>query len=289
MAEPLLVAEDLRVDVDGVPSCDGLTFATTGSHVMLLGAPRSLVRAAAGMHDVVRGALTVSGLVPQEAVRTRAAAVALHDVPVPPKWSVLEYLTWSARLAGHRPADAVRLATDALGRMNLGPLGKTKLGRVTNEVRRATILAAALATDAPCILLEEPLAGLAEESARGHARTLLDALEGRRWIVFAARVPLTSPLTEAADEAIVATGGAVECKGTLEELARSTRRYVARVHGAVEALSRNLAERGVQLEARGSEYVVDLGERMTTTELLAACVEADVVVLELLPVARVLA
>ena len=51
-AEPLLKIEDLRVDVDGVPACDGLTLQTRGERVLVLGAPRVLFEATCGLRPV---------------------------------------------------------------------------------------------------------------------------------------------------------------------------------------------------------------------------------------------
>ena len=55
MPEPLLLVEDLRVDVDGVPACDGLTLRTSGDRVLVLGAPRAFYEAVCGVRPVVRG------------------------------------------------------------------------------------------------------------------------------------------------------------------------------------------------------------------------------------------
>src|SRR5580704_12086212 len=46
---PLLAASSLRVDVGGSPAVDGLTLATTGDRVLVLGAARALFEAAAGL------------------------------------------------------------------------------------------------------------------------------------------------------------------------------------------------------------------------------------------------
>ena len=54
---PLLEARGVRIDVEGVPALEGLTFATRGAHALVLGAPRALFRAAIGVVPVVRGEL----------------------------------------------------------------------------------------------------------------------------------------------------------------------------------------------------------------------------------------
>ena len=104
--EPLLVCEDLRVDAEGVPACDGLAFRTTGEHVLVLGAPRALFDAIIGVVPVARGALRVRGTVAVTATKNRTVAGAPLEPPLPPRWTLREYVVWSARLAGLANADA---------------------------------------------------------------------------------------------------------------------------------------------------------------------------------------
>lgn len=288
-SEPLLVASDLRVDVDGVPACDGLTLTTTSERVLVLGAPRALFEATAGLRPVVRGVLTVRGATAAAAVGSGLLAGAALDPPLPPKWTPKEYVTWSARLAGLSKADAQRLAADAIARLQLVAMEKVGLATLAPHARRAVVVAAALATGATVIAMEDPLGGLPEELARTFARILVSALEERSFIVFAPRLPLTSPLALAAEEAIVVASSSVLTQGAPAEIAAAERRFVARVQGPVEALGAKLAERGGHLTAVGAQVHFDLGESMTTADLLGLCLESDVTVVELRSLARALA
>jgi len=286
---PLLSAQDLRVDVDGVPTCDGLAFETTAERVLVLGAPRALFEAACGLRPVVRGSLAVWGATPARAVDERVVVGAPLDPPLPPRWTALEYVVWSARLAGHSKADAARLAAAAVAAVQLGPLAKGALGTLPVHARRGVVLAAALATDARVVLLEDPLSTLPDEVARTFARIVVAAIADRSWAVFAPRVPLTSPLAMAAEEAFVVSSSRVDAQGAPAEIAAAERRYVARVHGSVEALGARLAERGARIDVQGAQVVLDLGETLTTAEVLGMALEANVTVVELVPVARALA
>lgn len=288
-SEPLLAAADLRVDVDGVPACDGLTFRTTADRVLVLGGPRALFEATSGLRPVVRGALTVRGVAASVAVDHRVLAGAALDPPLPPKWTPVEYVTWSARLAGAAKVDAQRLAGEAISRLQLGAMEKVGLATLVPHARRAVVVAAALATGASVVAIEDPLAGLPEEVARAFARILVTALEGRPFVVFAPRLPLTSPLALAAAEAIVVSRSRVEAQGAPAEIAAAERRYVARVQGPVEALGAKLAERGGRLTVEGAQVLFDLGDSMTTADLLGMCLEAEVTVVELRSLARALA
>ncbi len=289
----LLEAEDLRVDVDGVPAVEGLSLRLEAGSALVLGAPRALLEAAAGLRPVVRGRLLVRGAVAAEAARANAVALVPIDLAVPAKWSTLEYVAWNARLAGASRREADARAAAAIAKLDLAAATKTRLDRLPTAARRAAAVAAALATGADTILLEDPLADLAEDVASTFARVLAAAVEGRAWIVFAPRVALASPLAVAAGEAAVVSGSRIEAQGSPATLVRARRRFTARIAGdaaaAVPVLAARLAERGGLAEANGAHVTIDLGESLTTAELLGLAAEAKVVFLELLPLARALA
>jgi len=286
--EPLLVAEDIRVDIDGVPACDGLTFRTSGEHVLVLGAPRALFDAVTGLSAVVRGALSVRGVAAGEAAARGIVAGAEAEPPTPLRWSVAEYVSWSARLSGV-PAAAARASTEAaLAKLQLGAMARTEMSRLVPHARRATLVAAALATSAEVIALADPLGGLPDEIAAAYAKVLAEALTDRAWILFAPRMPLGSPLARESDEAIVATATRIEAQGAPAELAAAGRRFVARMSGPVDAIVPALAARGGRLEHHGAHLSLDLGTELSTSELMAICQGAKVAVIELVPVARAL-
>jgi hypothetical protein len=67
------------------------------------------------------------------------------------------------------------------------------------------------------------------------------------------------------------------------------RRFAVRAEGPVDQLAARLVARGARAEADGTRLVVDLGEALSTSELLAMSLDAGVTVVELEPVARALA
>jgi ABC-2 type transport system ATP-binding protein len=286
--EPLLSADDLRVDVDGVPACDGLGFRTNGTRVLVLGAPRALFEATTGLAGVVRGALSVRGTPAAQAAADGVVAGAAMEPPTPPRWTVTDYVQWSARLAGLPASEARASAESAIAKMQLAPMAKTRTVHLVPHARRATVVAAALATSAEVIALEDPLGGLPDDVARTYAGVLVRALEDRAWIVFAPRVALTSPLALAADEALIATATRLDAQGAPAELAAAERCFVGRVHGRIGAITPALAARGARVEERGAHLFFDLGPEMKSHELMAICAGAGVAVVELVPVARAL-
>lgn len=293
---PLLSASSARIDVEGAAAIDGLSLETSGDRVLVLGAVRALFEAAAGLRDVRRGSVVVEGLSPRAAVREGRAACAPLDPPLPPRWTVAQYVTWSARLAGHHGLERERLVAAALGALALRSSGSSRLGAAGLSLRRATVLSAALATGAATLLLDDPLTGLPDDAARPLARVIARALADRRSVVFAGRFPLDSPLALAADEALLVDGAAVVAQGAPAELAAAERTLALRVTGEVAAFTAALEKLGARacvapgapLPVLPVHVRVELGA-LSARDVLRVAVEVHAVVLELRPICRAFA
>jgi ABC-type multidrug transport system ATPase subunit len=288
--QPVLAATTLRVDAGGVPAVDGLSFATTADRVLVLGAARALFEAAASLRAVTRGELRVEGSTPIDAVRSGLAACAPFDPSLPPRWTVSQYVTWSARLAGHGRSAATALTAEALERMALAAVAKTRLGTAPTATRRGTVLAAALATGARTILVDDPAPGLLDDAARSLARVLTRALADRRSVLFCARVSLDSPVALVAEEALVVDGSRVVAQGAPAEIAAAERTLVVRVHGNAVAFAREVERLGgradVATGAPSPAHVqVHLGP-LAARDVLRIAAETHVTVVELRPLAR---
>jgi ABC-type multidrug transport system ATPase subunit len=291
----LISCSSLRVDDRGAPAVDGLTFATTGDRVLVLGAAAALFEAAAGLRGAARGEIRLEGLSPLEAVRRRTAACAPLDPRMPPKWTPWQYVTWSARVAGHGKTQARELAEAALARTRVDSVAGARLGTAGVTARRATVLAAALATGATTLLLEDPLAGLPAESVASFARVVARACADRRVAVFAARLPLESPLALEADEAVVVAGSVVAAQGAPGEIAAAASSFWVRVVGDVEAFARAIEERGARVSPvagpdplRIGNLSVELGP-LGATDLVRIATDARATVLELRPISAAFA
>jgi ABC-2 type transport system ATP-binding protein len=257
--------------------------------MLVLGGARALFEAASGVRDPSHGEVLVRGVAARDAARAGSAAGAPCDPPLPPGWTPRDYVTWSARIAGHRRGDAQALAAQAIAEMKMAAIQGERLASATTQTRRATSIAAALATGAETILLEEPLAGLADDSARHFARIVLRALGRRAWVVFAARLPLESPFAMDADEAAVVLGGRVVGQGAPAELAARDRAYAVRMIGGADEFARLASERGARVSGAGPERTVDLGESLAVSDLLRAAREAQATILELRPLSHAFA
>jgi ABC-type multidrug transport system ATPase subunit len=289
MSAPLLELVQARIDVDGVPAVDGLSLTTTGDRVVVLGGAKALFEAACGVRTPSHGQVQVRGTEARRAARERTVAGAPLEPPLSPTWTARDYVTWSARIAGHGHREATALAEQAIADLKMIAAAGERLSTAATLLRRATTVAAALATGAEAIFLEEPLAGLSDDSARNFARIVLRALEGRSWMVFSARLPLESPFAMDADEAAVVASSRVLAQGAPAELAAHERAYAIRVTGHTEDFARIVIERGAHVTGSGNNLTVDLGQHLLVSDLLRAAHEAEATVLELEPLAHAFA
>ena len=158
------------------------------------------------------------------------------------------------------------------------------------QVRRATVIGAALATGARTLLFEDPTPGLRDEAARMLSRLVTRATRNHPWILFAARAPLDSPLALAADEGLVLSGSSVAAQGDLAELATCGRTYAVSIVGEPAAFAELVRARGGQimggLDAGAPRVTINLGSALLPRDLLQLAVEARSVVVELRPIAR---
>ena len=272
-----------------MPVVENFTIETTGTNVAVVGAARALFEAACGVRPITRGTLRVCGMTPRDALRTGAIASAPIDVPVPARWTVHEFARENARLAGQSKAAADKLAKDALHAMQLDAYATKKLAAMDVSVKRAAMIAAALATGAGAIVVEDFTAGLPDVAARSLAKLFVAACEDRRWIVFAGRLALSSPIGLNADEALLFAGGRFVCAGLPAEIAARERTYTVRTSGEAEPFAAKLRERGARVEGTGSALTVTMPEDLATHELVALARDSNVIVLELLPLSGALA
>ncbi len=287
MSSPLLAATDLRVDLDGTPAIDGLSFETKGSRVLILGAPRALFGSVSGVLPVSRGSLLVSGVTPSQAIAAAALAAAPLDPQMPKEWTPRVAITWAAKMSGQAPRIASSAADSAIGLLHLESIADVPLGSAMLAGRRAVMVACAVATGATTVALESPLADLDAESASFLADVIAKALVEKSWMVFSGRLPLTSALALAADEAIVVFGSTVLLRGTPSEVATAGKRTMVRVAGNVEGLHRALGEHGAGVEACSAELLtVELPEGFTSLDLVRIAEENNAALLEMHPLSR---
>ncbi len=289
--ETLLEARALRIDTDGVPDVDGLSFASStkrGERAIVLGAPRALFDAAAGLVKPSAGEMLVAGENAVDAAKRSAVAAAPLADQLPPKWTLDDYATWSARLAGRSKSLASNGAHRALGLLDLREDGDTRLEAVRPHVRALAPLVAAIATGAEIILLEDPTTQLPGDIARAISRRIVAALSDSSWVLFSGRIALDSPFALHADEAIVVSGSKVE-QGAVAEVSARDGTYAVRIHGEARTFARLVTSKGGSTRGDGDDLLVDLGSALRTHDLFDLADEAHSVIVELRPLSRAFA
>jgi predicted ABC-type transport system involved in lysophospholipase L1 biosynthesis ATPase subunit len=285
---PLVLARDLRVDVDGAVVLDHVSFESRGQTLAVWGDTYAIEGALAGRARVRSGSLTLGGrpLHGDGAWPPSAIGVALCDPPLPPRWSVRDYLRAGARLAGLTQREARTAGERALAELGLRSLAKTALGELPPSERRAVVIAQATLSQPFLLVAVAPLGGLSGEPAVYVAAVLTAATRERNWIVTVRDLHPASPehtVASAAADVIGFVGGKLAHHGKLLGNAPGTVGYTLVVHGEVQALRDALSARGVSLAGGPLRYFVELGPSLGPSEVLALAHAVNAPIVELVP------
>lgn len=194
---------------------------------------------------------------------------------------------WSARLAGHSTSRARALAAEAISALRLSEYAALPLGKAALHVQAAASLAAALATGARVLVMEDPSDMFPEATRRSLAHLFCSALNGRKWLLFAGRMPLSSPFALQADEAVMLSGSVVVSQGAVAELASRERAYVMQVAGDQATFVSILQDHEAKPKQAGARLTIELPSDTSTNDLFRWAAEANAVILTLQPIAAV--
>lgn len=134
----------------------------------------SLVRAIAGRLALETGAIEIDGLPAAEARRQGRLGLVPQEIALTPHLSVRENLRLWGRLAGIAASDLDARLRDGLAAIGLADRGATRVDRLSGGMRRRVHVLAGLLHAPALVVLDEPTAGIDEES-RGHLHALLRA------------------------------------------------------------------------------------------------------------------
>lgn len=283
---PLLEADDVRIDVGGAVALERATFVTEGGSLVISGETTALMSALAGVEPVRAGQLLLRGRDVGQREHLEIVGLAPLDPPLPPKWTALDYLAWSARLVGAPKSTARRLASDALGTLAATSLSETRLDALGIAERRVLVLAHAIVTAPKVLIAAMPLAGLSGAAAEYVLRAFERATRDRAWIASVTRLDAASP-----EYALVAKAegflrfGAGRLLQT-EKLARGSQGatgYFLSVGAHAERLRSLLAMQGIELQGGPAQFWVRLPEGASTDAILAASIEAEAPIVQLSP------
>jgi len=261
------------------------SFVARGRSLVVAGDSTALMSALAGVEPVRAGTLRLLGRDVAKGEHLPLVGLAPLDPVLPPKWTALEYLSWSARLAGSPKSAAAALAQQTLALLDLPSLAKTKLEALGLAERRVVVLAQAVVARPEVLVAAMPLAGLSGAPAEYVLRAIERATRDRCSVISVARTDASSPehvLIERADEVLVFASGRLVRTGKPESLPRA-RLYFLTVRHNAEALRDRLALRGLALGGGPVRHFVELAREEDLDELFAASLEAQAPIVQLVP------
>lgn len=283
---PLLEAADLRIDIEGAVALERASFSTNGRSLAVAGEVTTMMSALAGVVPIRAGTLRLLGHDVPQGEHLPLVGLAPLDPVLPPSWTALEYLAWSARLAGFPKSSATQLAREALSAIDASSLGSVRLGVLGVAERRVVVLAHAIVAKPEVVVASMPLANLEGPPLEYVRRAFDRAVRDRAWIVSVARLDPGSTeyaLARDADESLVFGARSVLHGGSVEEYVRTgASTYSLTVSARAEALRACLLSRGIELRGGPREFWVRLTDASETQRLLEASVEAEAPIVRLL-------
>lgn len=283
---PLLQAENLRIDLEGVIALERTSFRTEGSSLALAGEVTALMSALAGIAKPMAGSLRLFGRDVGKGEHLEIVGLAPLDPPLPPKWTALDYVAWSARLAGIPKSSSKRLSRDALASLDASSLSEVELGRLGVAERRVVLLAHAIVAAPKVVIASMPLANLEGAAAEYVLRAFERATQERAFIASVSRLDPASPehaIAARANDLLVFGSGRLLRSGKLDVSSPRASTYELWVRGHAEALKGNLAARGIELHGGPDRFWVRLPEGVDTDTLFAASIETEAPIVQLLP------
>jgi ABC-type multidrug transport system ATPase subunit len=310
MLPPLLQCDAARIDDGASALVEGLSFATEGEHVGLVGTWEPLFAALAGRAQVSSGSVQVHGCQLGQAVARSVVGLALCEPGLPGGWSALDYLEQSARLAGCGAASARAQAREALHQLGLDQLGGRKLAMLAPAERRALLVAHATIGSPPVLALERPLANLDDAWARFTAEVIDRAATGRRLLVSCSAAAPGSPereLLARLDEVLLLRHACLLARGSVEQVLTAGTRYLVVVTRGAAALVQQLGEQGLRVQVLGpaaapahlaassgaqlrtgdaARLLVEVGQAGQTDAIVEAALTAQAPIIELVPLSE---
>ncbi len=304
IAVSVLHAEDARIAVDDVVAMEKLTVRTRGDRVLCAGDADVLLAALTGVPlrsrsksvteedmpgeaSVVAGALFVAGHDAGKREHLDIVGAAPVDLPLPDGMTVLDYVTWSARLAGQSRGVARDLAISAIERVGLLGAQKRELKTLDLPMRRVLSLAHAISADPKVIIVESPLGGLEAGAAAFVMNAISRVTDGRKAIFSVRKMEPGTPegnLALGATDVLVFASGALIMEATPEELFASVRVYGLTIRKNAGAFREELEARGMVVKGGPLRMSVTLSQEASTKEIMAASSRARAPIVEMFPI-----
>lgn len=195
----------------------------------------TLLRAVAGLVDydgtIEVAGESVTGLSPR--ARARAVAVVPQDPIVPYGLKVLDYVllgrTSHISRFGVEGVRDLEVARDVLQQLELSPLAQRQIETLSGGERQRTVLARALAQEAPVLLLDEPTTAL-DIGHQQEVLDLVDELRRDRGLTVLSTMHDLTLAAQYAESLVLLDRGAVVIAGTADDVL--TEDNLSRYYGA---------------------------------------------------------
>ncbi len=247
----------------------------------------TLFRTLAGVLPPSAGRVLIDGRDPAADVSVKAlVGVSTHRVALAPRLSVVENLSYWARVLALPAAEREGCVERVVDLLELGPIAGQRAGMLSRGQAQRVSLARALLADPPVLLLDEPLSGVDPAvgvQLRAHLRALAD--RGHTLVVS------THELAEAAemgDDVTVLQAGRVVGHGATAALRAALvgDGYRLRLRASGDLVG-TLTSLGYRPDASsGDSVVVEMPNDEAVEALVAALVAAGVGVHEVTPAAN---
>ncbi len=245
-----------------------------------------------------RGSVTVDGvdaLADPAAVRTRLAVVPADERALFWRISAAENVRLFASLYGLRGEERDNAVASALELVGLSHVGRQQVGSFSSGMRQRTLIARALVTRPPILILDEPTRSLDPVTARELRRFIRDVLCTQLGATIVLATHNTEEAMELCDRAALMVRGRVVATDSLQRLAARVggARVRVRIETSHEARARVLLHLPVDVITPPVDGLVTLHATLPDAAhapvVVEALVRAGVRVAEFAPIALTLA
>lgn len=306
LAGPLLELDAARIEAGGAMG-EAWTARGGERRLALVGNFRPLFRLLALDAALVSGSARIGAVPIATAVARGSVGLAPLDPELIPDWTTERYLLETARLRGHREAEARREADAAIATFQLQGAARMHVAQLFVAVQRVVQLAQATIGGPPCLCVEAPLAGLEAEAQAWVSAAIDRAAVERRLIVSVAALPprgAERTLVERADYVIVERAGRIVSEGAPATALPAGKRCIVTVTSGGDVLLAALTESGfsaarviatpevlgaaapspVEVPAMPLQILVELHAGATPNDVFMAAARAGVPLVELVAV-----
>jgi len=182
----------------------------------------TLMNLMTGLVQPSSGTVSVLGLTPGNATEFfREVGYCTQFDSFPRGLTGWEFLMDGLMLHGMHPADAFRLAQEAIARVRLGDAASRKIAGYSKGMRQKIRLAQSIAHHPRVLVLDEPLNGL-DPMARAESLALFEEL-GRQGMHLVISSHILDEVDRISDRVVLITGGYLIAEGSIHQVRQEVR------------------------------------------------------------------